>query len=222
MPRTKVPYTASCVVENANPARAARDLEIEAPVRACLERGDPTAAATRAVQGYGPQILGFMLAMSRNEADAHDAFAQFCEDMWRGLAGFRWRSSLRTWSYVIARNALQRQHGQAPARHGPHVALSQAPELQALAAHARTGTAEYLRSETRSRLGELRERLDPDDRTLLILRVERRMSWRDIAEVLGESAEPAALERRAAALRKRFERLKLELREQLLADRPGE
>lgn len=188
-------------------------------MRACLERGEHAAATTCAVQGYGPQILGYLLAMSRNEADAHDAFAQFCEDLWRGLAGFRWQSSLRTWSYVIARNALQRQQGKAPGRHGPHVALSQAPELQAIAARARTETAEYMRTETRSRLSALREQLDPDDRSLLILRVDRRMPWRDIAEVLADPAQPVTLERRAAALRKRFERLKLELRELLLAAR---
>jgi RNA polymerase sigma-70 factor (ECF subfamily) len=217
MARVDLSYTARCVVESADPAQAP---EIEATVRACLERGDHTAATTRAVQGYGPQILGYLLAMSRHEADAHDAFAQFCEDLWRGLAGFRWQSSLRTWCYVIARNALQRQQGRAPARHGPHVALSQAPELQALAAQARTGTAEYLRTETRTRLSALRDRLDPDDRTLLILRVDRRMSWRDIAEVLADPDRPAPLERRAAALRKRFERLKHELREQLLAAGP--
>ncbi len=188
-------------------------------MRAYLERGEHSAATTFAVQGYGPQILGYLLAMSRNEADAHDAFAQFCEDLWRGLAGFRWQSSLRTWSYVIARNALQRQQGKAPGRHGPHVALSQAPELQAIAARARTETAEYMRTETRSRLSALREQLDPDDRSLLILRVDRRMAWRDIAEVLADPAQPVTLERRAAALRKRFERLKLELRELLLAAR---
>jgi len=77
-----------------------------------------------------------------------------------------------------------------------------------------------MRTETRTRLSMLRDSLDPDDRTLLILRVDRRMPWRDIAEVLTDPAEPAPLERRAAALRKRFERLKLELREQLLAARP--
>ena len=217
MARGKLSYTRRCMVETANPGREGRDLDIAADVRAALERGEPTAATTRALQGYGPQILGYLLAMSASEADAHDAFALFCEQLWRGLPGFRWQSSLRTWSYVLARDALQRQQGKAPARHGPHVALSDAPELQAIAARARTGTAEYLRTETRSRLSALRDRLDPDDRTLLILRVERRMPWRDIAEVLAAPGDP--LDRRAATLRKRFERLKLDLREQLLAAR---
>jgi RNA polymerase sigma-70 factor (ECF subfamily) len=155
--------------------------------------------------------------MTRVEADAHEAFSQFCEDLWRGLAGFRWRSSLRTWSYTLARNALHRQRAAAPQRHGPHVGLSEAPELSALADRVRTTTLESMRVEARSRLTALRDRLDPDDRTLLILRVDRRMAWRDIAEVLGEDPEPAGLKRRCVALRKRFQRLKETLRAQLRA-----
>lgn len=201
--------------EGGTSGRAERDAELESATRASLDRGDVAGATTQIVQGYGPEILGYLLAMSRREIDAHDVFAQFCEDLWRGLAGFRWESSLRTWCYVLARNALRRLRRGAPERHGPHVPPSQAAELHALAERARTATAEYMRTETRSRFAALRERLDPDDRTLLILRVDRRMSWRDIAAVLGEPPEPAALDRRAAALRKRFERLKLELRKQL-------
>lgn len=198
--------------EGEKSGRAGRDAELASAVRASVERGDVAGATTRVVQDLGPEILGYLMAMTRREIEAHDAFAQFCEDVWRGLAGFRGESSLRTWCYVLARNAVRRQWGGAPERHGPHVSPSQAPEVQALAERARTATAEYLRTETKSRFAALRERLEPDDRTLLILRVDRRMAWRDIAAVLGEPPEPRGLERRAAALRKRFERLKLELR----------
>lgn len=204
--------------EGAKSGRAELADELAAAVRASLERGDVADATARVVRGHGPEILGYLVAMSRREIDAHDAFAQFCEDVWRGLAGFRWQASLRTWCYVVARNALRRQWGGAPERHGPHVSPSQVPELHELAAQVRTATAEYVRTETKSRFAELRERLEPDDRTLLILRVDRRMGWRDIAAVLGEPLDAAGLERRAAALRKRFERLKLELRAQLGAD----
>lgn len=201
--------------EGATEGRAERDAELASAVRECLARGDVPGATTRVVQVLGPEVLGYLLAMTRREVDAHDAFAQFCEDVWRGLPGFRWESSLRTWCYVLARNALRRLWGGAPERHGPHVSPSQAPELRALAAKVRTATAEHLRTETKSRFAALRERLDADDRTLLILRVDRRMTWREIAAVLGEPPEAEALDRRAAALRKRFERLKLELRAQL-------
>lgn len=199
----------------------AADAVLALAVRACLDAGDVDRATTLVVQGYGPQILGYLTAMTRVEADARDAFSQFCEDLWRGLAGFLWRSSLRTWSYTLARNALHRQWAAAPQRHGPHVALSEAPELGDLAARARTTTLESMRTDARSRFAALRDALDPDDRTLLILRVDRRMAWRDIAEILGEDHEPAALKRRCVALRKRFERLKETLGAQLRASSAG-
>jgi RNA polymerase sigma-70 factor (ECF subfamily) len=195
-----------------------QDDALATSVRAKLASGELAAATTLVVHGFGPQILGYLTAMARHEADANDAFSQFCEDLWRGLPGFEWRTSLRTWCYVLARNALYRQRQGAPQRHGAHVAPSQVPELAALAERVRTATAEFMRTETRSRFTELRDGLDPDDRTLLILRIDRRMPWRDIAEVLApsdESSEPDAITRRAAALRKRFERLKLSLREHL-------
>jgi len=208
------------VADDSQAAGAGPDDALAAAVRARLASGDLAAATTLVVQGHGPQILGYLTAMARHEADAHDAFSQFCEDLWRGLPGFMGRSSLRTWCYVLARNALHRQRSRAPQRHGAHLALSQVPELSELAERLRTATPDFMRSETRSRFAVLRDRLDPDDRTLLILRVDRRMPWRDIAEVLADQDEalaPADLARRAAALRKRFERLKQSLRE-LLSD----
>jgi RNA polymerase sigma-70 factor (ECF subfamily) len=57
----------------------------------------------------------------------------------------------------------------------------------------------------------LRESLDPDEQTLLILRIDRQMAWTDIARIMGGDA-PEAESRQAATLRKRFERLKERLR----------
>jgi RNA polymerase sigma-70 factor (ECF subfamily) len=61
-----------------------------------------------------------------------------------------------------------------------------------------------MRTDVKQGVAKLRERLDPDDQTLLILRVDRDLSWREVADVMG-LGEPA--------LRKRFERIKTRLRE---------
>ena len=59
----------------------------------------------------------------------------------------------------------------------------------------------------------IRRQLPEDDQTLLVLRVDRNLPWRDIALVLlGGDAGDDALTRKAAALRKQFERVKDELR----------
>jgi RNA polymerase sigma-70 factor (ECF subfamily) len=92
--------------------------------------------------------------------------------------------------------------------------------VEALVAQVRSRTATFLRTETRDKIARLRAALDPDDQTLLILRINRGLAWRDIARVLtpdGDATTPAALDKRAAALRKRFERLKTELKERARA-----
>jgi RNA polymerase sigma-70 factor (ECF subfamily) len=60
----------------------------------------------------------------------------------------------------------------------------------------------------------LRESLDPDDRALLVLRVDRKLPCKDIARVtLGsESPDAAKLVREADRLKKRFQLLKDDLR----------
>jgi len=60
------------------------------------------------------------------------------------------------------------------------------------------------------RLRRLREMLPPDDHTLLVLRLDREMAWEEIATVLSGSGTPVT----AAALRKRYERLKEKLARQ--------
>jgi RNA polymerase sigma-70 factor (ECF subfamily) len=57
--------------------------------------------------------------------------------------------------------------------------------------------------EADERLEMLRRDLSPDDHTLLILRVDRQMSWEEVAQVFaGGLGAPGP-----ATLRKRFERL---------------
>jgi RNA polymerase sigma-70 factor (ECF subfamily) len=66
----------------------------------------------------------------------------------------------------------------------------------------------------------VREQLEPDDQMLLILRVDRQLEWRDLALVMSTRdhcptarLDDAALDREAARLRKRFERVKAELKD---------
>ena len=61
---------------------------------------------------------------------------------------------------------------------------------------------------------DIRSSLDEEDQTLLVLRVDRELAWRDIAIVLlGEEAPADDVTRKAASLRKQFERVKVQLRE---------
>lgn len=176
-------------------------------------------AATAALRGYGPEVLGYLSAMSRTETDAAEVFSSFCEDMWKGLPKFRWQSSFRTWAYTLARHALYRLGRDPQRRRDRNVALGDTPEVFELAEQVRTTTMIHLRTETKNKFTALREQLEPDDRTLLILRVDRKLAWNEIAAIMADEQDPTPeqLRRGAATLRKRFERAKERLRK-LAAD----
>jgi RNA polymerase sigma-70 factor (ECF subfamily) len=118
---------------------------------------------------------------------------------------------MRTWLYVLARHATSRFRrtpwNQAARRTGD-------AELDALVAHARTQTQPWMRTDVKVRWRALRESLDADDRSLLVLRLDRKMEWKDIARVtLDDNApDPAALVREADRLKKRLQLLKNDLR----------
>ena len=72
----------------------ARD-RLEREVRALCERADYATAATTALRGYGPELLGFLHAVHRSETEASDAFADLSEVLWRKLPDFAWEKRTR-------------------------------------------------------------------------------------------------------------------------------
>lgn len=199
--------------DQAAAARAAR----EQVVRDALTAGNARDAAHQAVELYGGEVLGFLHAVARDDDLANEAFGVFSEDLLRGLPSFRWDASLRTWCYALARNALHRLRRDPRRRARHNVSLSnQGADISAIVEQVRTATLPFLKTEIKDELRRLREALDPDDHALLVLRIDRKMSWKDIARALpGDDGQE--LDRRAATLRKRFERAKTMLREMATA-----
>jgi RNA polymerase sigma-70 factor (ECF subfamily) len=191
---------------------APEDAPDDDELRARAAAGELAEVARLAIARYGGELLRYLSAMIRDDAEAAEVFAQTCEDLWRGLPGFRWQASLRTWLYTLARNAWRRRGRDRFRRAGERMALSDQPEL---AAAVRTQTAEWQRSEVRDRFAALRAQLTEEDRELLALRVDRGLPWREIAQIQEETDDAARLARSSAALRKRFERLKDLIRSQL-------
>jgi hypothetical protein len=70
------------------------------------------------------------------------------------------------------------------------------------------------RADADDRWRELRRELAPEDRALLVLRVDRDLAWHDIAQIMqSDSPEDAgAVTREVAHLRQRFGVLKDQLR----------
>ncbi len=92
------------------------------------------------------------------------------------------------------------------------------PMLDALRARTVTTTAAFLKSEARDAIARLRAGLDEEERELLFLRVDRGLSFKEIARVLLASDGEDDLARGAAAARKRFERVKAKLRARAQAE----
>jgi RNA polymerase sigma-70 factor (ECF subfamily) len=185
---------------------------LEQEIRELCQRGDTGGAVERALQGYGMEIMRLMASVLHNPELAKDAFGIFCESLLKGLPSFRWESSFRTWAYRLARNSCYQLVHSPAARETP-VSSSGIPEAPL---RQRSDTRPWQRTSVKERFRALRESLEPDDRMLLLLRVDQRLPWTEVARVMWDSDEPAtsaAITRKATALRQQFQRVKAHLRQ---------
>jgi RNA polymerase sigma-70 factor (ECF subfamily) len=180
--------------------RAEEKEAVERGIRELLERGDLKGAATKAIRSYGPQILAYLRAVLREEDAAAEAFSRFGEGLWKGIGKFRGESSVLTWSYGLACGAVRRIKRDPFRRKASRL---ETHELSQLAVEVRRSTARYRRTPVKNAVAKLRESLDSDEQTLLILRVDRNLSWKDVVQVFAAEGQPVD----EAALRKRFERV---------------
>jgi RNA polymerase sigma-70 factor (ECF subfamily) len=179
---------------------------LEQDIAAALAARDWARAATLALRGHGPHLLVYLRGVLHDEELVEEAFARFSEKVWRSLRDFRGEARFSTWLYQVAWYASKEVRRGLARRRVRRLATA---ELAEVAEEVRISTAAYLRTQARDRFAELRAQLDPEERSLLLLRVERRLSWKEVAAIMAEDGTPAA----EAALRKRFERLRARLRQ---------
>lgn len=179
--------------------------EVERGIRDRFDAGDLAGAATLAVEGYGPEVLGWLVVTTNDAPLAEEAFAAASEDLWRGLVAFRWECSIRTWMYTLSRHALVRHRKRAAERVHRRQELASYDAVE----RARSRTAPWLRTEVKDAFARLRASLSEEERELLVLRVDRALAWEEIAQILGEGGGDAQA---SARLRKRFQSVKERLR----------
>jgi len=179
--------------------------EREAAIQKRCVAGDSAGAVNEALLLLGPEIYGYLVAAHQDEDEAADAFASFSERLWRGLLRFQWECSLRTWAYRIARSASVDQFRAKGAVARRAVPLSDCPEVAAMVARVRSETSAYLRTGPRDAIAELRRSLCEEDQTLLILRLDKKLAFAEIALVFAKQTDPETLARESARLRKRFQ-----------------
>jgi RNA polymerase sigma-70 factor (ECF subfamily) len=180
-----------------------------------LAAGKAREAAELLVRGLGDAIHGYLVGLLRDDEEANDAYSMWEENAWKGLVGFRGESSLRLWSYRLARNAALRLRDEAWRRRGRRLRTSEASLLADRA--RRSSLARH--DAWAAKLAKLRQTLAPEDQSLLRLRLDEDLSWREIAELLRDPGSGPATEQDAAACRQRFHRIKKKL--EALARRDG-
>jgi len=186
------------------------DTNLDQSVRALVAAGDHAGAVTVVTRTLASEVRGYLAGVLRNDIDVEDVLAATNIRLWESLARFEWRCSIRTWTYVIARHEAHRfrRAGRKHAR--GRVSMSVLSGI----ARAGSGPASALGSARRRDLSRLREELSPDDRELLILRIDRGLPWDDIALAFVRSPEKHTDDERrrmAARLRQRFKTIKARL-----------
>ncbi|HEX6241395.1 MAG TPA: sigma-70 family RNA polymerase sigma factor [Polyangiales bacterium] len=185
----------------------------EAASRAAFDAGQLDQVAARLIERHGSVILAFLRDRLRDEGEAREIYAQFMEDLWRGLPGFGFRASLRSWAYTLARHAAARHLRDPRRRQGRNQALPEDSRMEPPLADRRSQTPPYKQTEMKERLRALRRQLSEEDQTLLVLRVDQNFSWEELLEVLEESrSEGEQRSKELARLRQRFKRAKDQLR----------
>ncbi len=173
-----------------------------------VARRDFPTAMDVLVRAYGPELAGFCAVQLKDPPQAEEAFSEALFDIWRGLPQFRFSASVRTWAYAVTRHACFRVR---QAEHRRRETTAERDDFWAqLEAPLRTLTQTWLRTTVRQEVVRLRESLDEEDQALLTLRLDRRLTWDEVAQVLAGpvALEPAELKKATAAARKRFERVK--------------
>lgn len=186
---------------------------VDEEVRAACDGGDPEQATIIALRAYGSEIHGWLVDRLRSETHGADAFSLFTEDLWRGWKTFAWRCSVRGWSYVLARNAGNRVAQRAAMRRQRNTTYSSS--IERIEAEIRKTTLKHLRTTVKDEFRKLREELSEEDQLVLVLRVDRRLPWSDVARVILDDAgaDDERVTRESARLRKRLQIIKQRLRD---------
>jgi RNA polymerase sigma-70 factor, ECF subfamily len=177
-----------------------------APGSANLVQPEPT----QLIRRYAAEMRAFLRSRTASRHSMEDVYAVFTEDVWKGLPQLRSEKHMRSWLYVVARNALSR-HIRFKQRWRQRHTFS---GLETLPAEARQSYG--TRQGNLAQLAPLLAELNEPDRQLLDQRLIKALPWREIAMQSARAAGDASEEsvtRESARLRKRYQLLLLSLRQ---------
>lgn len=157
---------------------------------------------------YESAIWRLCYRMTANEEDAADLTQEALVRVWQKLPDFRFRSSFSTWLYRLTTNLCLDFLRSKKRR--PTVPLEREddgePSLPEPRDPAPTPEEAALASEEQERLQKALAALEPEQRRLLALRVDRELNYAQMAEILSvpEGTVKSRLARAREALRKKL------------------
>lgn len=187
-PTRKLPHSSSD-----RAARAANSMQ-EASYDAELVRrfrdGDES-AFVEIIRRYRGKILSIALALLRNHADAEEIAQDTFIRAHRGLAGFRGDSSLATWLFRIAVNLSHNRYRYFCRRRSTVSLESSLNDRsgrtigEVVASNSSSPAAEAVTDEFTAIVASCMEKLEPNQREILLLRNILSRSYDEIAQSLG-------------------------------------
>jgi RNA polymerase sigma-70 factor (ECF subfamily) len=181
---------------------AAPSVALETTVAAHCQQAQFDRATQLLLRAFAAEIRGFLRARTRHRTSLEDTYALFCEDVWRGLPGYRFEGRLRAWLFTLARHALARHVKSKQRWRERHVS----DDFESTALSVRHSLA--LKNDRLARLPALLAELSEADRQLVEQRLLHALPWREIANASGDPD----VTRASARLRKRFQVLVRALR----------
>lgn len=156
----------------------------------------------RAAADFGPALGRLARAYERNADRQRDLLQDIHFAVWRSLASFEGRASLRTWVYRVAHNtAATHIQKDRRARTSQWIDLEHAAD----APDPATGSEQLVESDLLSRLMLFIQTLKPPDRQVMLLYLDD-LDAKDIGEITGLSPGAVAtrIHRIKALLARRF------------------
>lgn len=190
--------------------------DVERRIADALEAEKAREAVAIALDAYGGEWFGYLVDSAKSKQDADEIYGRFSLDLVEGVADFRQKSTFRTWGYAVLRNARNQFYRKGNRRARRKKPLEEYDELSQIVDRTRTSTNEWKKTSVKDAFARLiRQELDPEDRDIVTLRVDRKLDWKEVARVMLEGSDPAgdAIGRESRRVRKRFERAKEKIRD---------
>jgi RNA polymerase sigma-70 factor (ECF subfamily) len=161
------------------------DEQVEARAKDALAAGDEDAALTLWMKAYADRIYRFCFRMLRDPGDAEDATQVTFIQAFEGLSRFKGESKAKTWLFSIALNRCKdMRKGRERRRQG--VASTGTDESADSGPSAEKRLA---MQDDASIACECLTELEPEHRTLLLLRYTEGFSCEEIAAMTGDGAD---------------------------------